>query len=747
MATNDLEMSHVFLFQSNLDNFIASRTGYDITTADPFSLVRTGKKPVFAEVYGTQYRILEKRAVPLGFTLKPETDQGMLFTRRFMSTETELQTAVSAAFGGKARVGLAPGGVELGPSGSAGIDVTVNAAAEMRNSRSSSKAVGNSMTKKYSIIVDHPFVELSDEFLAAIEDARRYGDENPEYYNVIVDKFGTHYPYAVTYGANAQLSVMLSEKATYERSSIGGSVRVEGEIEAVTGAVSGYAQVAGERGTGLNETSGEETVTFRAIGGNGSWDASGYAAGDRAAPIQLDLRSLDELLNPVNFPGQPEVYEKVRTKLHARIRDYLDLRAAGLSDWPIYDTRLNGRYYSEAFPEFIFNFEAKDYVNSELSITTVDGRSWHRYMNERINERDFAPNAEILDLANKIGVGHKGLYTNKLESGFSRALAFERSAAGPYISKASRDLWKDRYAALESGVVDADFYDHMTLNGEISANATWFAQPDGTIILSNPRPDGEDEVITLHQWGPDEQETLDRARLAGAWRSDAWPGVVLLNELTDRSFYDLVITNEDGGLPALDCAEGLEDIGSPRDRRNIADVATMRLIQPRRMEAAFRLPFDIFERVGMMKDMMKLGVTDDMRPQDRAQFQLLNCLMESDTPYGSLPAMTNNMIGYPGPEAPPAFPVLVMDESGQSAEVRFMQPLLQDDPTDEARRDSVMDLIRLNVDFLEPVGEPIRLERLTAAEERTVRGKYSRFMDQLRQDVEDAEKAQEDKPS
>jgi len=73
-----------------------------------------------------------------------------------------------------------------------------------------------------------------------------------------------------------------------------------------------------------NSVQENENWTFVALGGNGSWDQSGFATGDTPYPILLDLRPLDELLNPMNFPGEPEVYEKARAGLRAAIENYMN---------------------------------------------------------------------------------------------------------------------------------------------------------------------------------------------------------------------------------------------------------------------------------------------------------------------------------------------------------------------------------------------------------------------------------------
>ena len=77
---------------------------------------------------------------------------------------------------------------------------------------------------------------------------------------------------------------------------------------------------------GINQKTDTESIektTFVAVGGNGSWDQNGYSAGDDNYPILLDLRPISDLLNPMNFPGQPDIYVTVRKNLEAATRRYL----------------------------------------------------------------------------------------------------------------------------------------------------------------------------------------------------------------------------------------------------------------------------------------------------------------------------------------------------------------------------------------------------------------------------------------
>ena len=629
--TNDFNIDAPFVYNANLDNVVASRSGYDISSADPFDLVGTAKKEVFKEIFGREYRILEKRTVPLGFDLVPATDQGMLYAREFSRSETQLQTALSAAFGGKARVGV-NSAILPGPSASAGVDVTASIAQDMRENQYSSRAVGYSMTKKYAIVVDHPYIELSNDFRAAIEDARRYGDEDIRYYEDIITKFGTHYPYAVTYGANAELSVELSESETYERLDVGASARVEGEVEAVKGAVSGYAAAAAELGTATTNMTGEERSMFRAVGGNGSWDEKGYAAGERAAPILLDLRPLDQLLNPLNYPGQPEVYEGVRTKLRAKIKDYLDLRAAGLSKWPIYNTMLDGDYYTDRYPALIFGFKPKNFVESELSVRSINGSSWvplqHLYSRPSQYE--------------ELKRNEQPLLQKRIESGAYRQ----------YQSP------ERLYEANNRGAVSNRAVDRATLQHRLKGDVTWTAMPDGSVILDGHSADDAAEPIVLRRWTERDRAQADADQFSGGWRSPDWPGLVVLSRdlngigRTDNQhaewldvaheFSSMVIVTDDGAPMTLQCIdEDARQTRSPKSLREAAGFSELIFHSVDPLDARHRLHYlQWFFSSMILKSIADNGTGDDLAPERQQQSDLMKCLFDEDAPYGIAPTFS-----------------------------------------------------------------------------------------------------------
>ncbi|MEO0690545.1 MAG: MAC/perforin domain-containing protein [Pseudomonadota bacterium] len=337
-ADNDLSMDDVFVIQYQTDNFAANLKGYDVLTQDPFQLMNNTKGEVFSRRDRDEYRIQEKYAVPFGFTLRNELLQGNVYRRTFNSSEREIQESSKTAFGENATISYSgavnsmmaaiPGAGQMSDTGlSVGRQSSRETMSAMRNSQSVAQLVGYSRAKSYAIIVDHSDAKLSGDFLTAVEDARIAGD-----YRALVNRFGTHYAYAVTYGASAKMTQDISEEAFSTVLSETEGDRTEAELRIHGSSVGGFNESM--RG-GLNGTSGSignEGGRFVAVGGNGSWDSGGYSRGDRVAPILLDLRPLDELLNPINFPNQPEVYTRVRAELAQSINAYLASQSGPLSN-------------------------------------------------------------------------------------------------------------------------------------------------------------------------------------------------------------------------------------------------------------------------------------------------------------------------------------------------------------------------------------------------------------------------------
>ena len=327
-ADSRIRIDDAFLLGANLENLAASRRGYDVVRQDPFLLLQNDMEEVFAPVDPRMYSITERRAVPVGLTFLQDGQQGTVYRRTLVASEFELQQTSTHTFGRSVDANI-PSTKMPGVSvfeASYGYQATQSAMSSMQQSNSVAQAAAYSRHKQYALVLDHPYVTLSGAFVDAVEDARRF-----HRYQALIQRFGTHYPYAVTYGATAKMTQLFTEEsyAEQERSEEGfsenGGAKVFG-----SGGSAHHSELAG-RSTGTRGTVGNEDATFVAVGGNGSWDQGGYSAGGTPYPILLDLRPIYELLNPMNFPGEPEVYQRVRTNLKRAVVAYLETNTTALS--------------------------------------------------------------------------------------------------------------------------------------------------------------------------------------------------------------------------------------------------------------------------------------------------------------------------------------------------------------------------------------------------------------------------------
>ena len=309
-AEEQLRSDDAFLLSYNLKNLKANRQGYDVVTQDAFRLLDSDKLPVFAEVDLKQYKISEQQIVPVGLTLIQENTQGTIYARSLITSQTQYQKTIGHSFGASVEVSASNPSQTASASTSVGFNYTKEQTEGMRSSSAEMQAMGFSRSKRYAMVVDHPYVTLSNPFIEAIDDARYTGN-----YARIVERFGTHYAYAVTYGSVGKLTQRFNKTEIADFMANNESHSFNAVVS-----VSNY-----EKSLQNSDTAQEnENWTFVALGGNGSWDQGGFSTGDTPYPILLDLRPLDELLNPMNFPGEPKVYEQARAGLRAAIEKYME---------------------------------------------------------------------------------------------------------------------------------------------------------------------------------------------------------------------------------------------------------------------------------------------------------------------------------------------------------------------------------------------------------------------------------------
>lgn len=329
---SQLSNTDPFMIGFTMENLAANRRGYDVVNQNPNRLLDNSRADVFARTE-RGYAIDERRIVPLGLRLIKEEMQGLVYYTELVSSEREFQEMLSSSFGNSTKFGVsgsasAAGAGSGGSSATGGINIEAgvgwgaSSAREsfeaLRNSNAVAKETGFMRFRKYALVLDPAYAQLSDGFIDAVEDARRYGD-----YERLVEKFGTHYPYAVSYGASGRLTQTITTEAYAREVSASSNEQSNTDTSFVVGNASAYSSTQRQSGSNLRETNEYGERSFDAVGGNGSWSEAGFSAGDAHYPVLADLRPLDDLLNPMNFPDEPEIYGRVRIELAQAIAVYL----------------------------------------------------------------------------------------------------------------------------------------------------------------------------------------------------------------------------------------------------------------------------------------------------------------------------------------------------------------------------------------------------------------------------------------
>lgn len=321
-----------FMIGFTMENISANRKGYDVVTQDPLRFLQNPKAEVFSHAR-QGYVIDEKRIVPLGLKLIKEDVQGATYFTRAISSEQEYQSANRSAYG----YGLSLSspfqvdGLEIGDVGySYGYEKSRESFQSLSRSEHVSEEIGSMRYKKYALILDPAYTTLSDRFIDAVDDAVRYGD-----YRQIIETFGTHYPYAITYGAAGNVSQYVTKEAFTRAYGSSADRKREDSLSLAVLNINEMKSSGSSQSSSFTETNEYGERIFSAVGGNGSWNETGFVAGDAHYPILADLRPLDELLNEVNFPGEPDVYAKARQGLARAIEEYLYAHSA-LSSGTLY---------------------------------------------------------------------------------------------------------------------------------------------------------------------------------------------------------------------------------------------------------------------------------------------------------------------------------------------------------------------------------------------------------------------------
>jgi hypothetical protein len=314
--------------------------GIDATTQNPNRLADSNKARVFATPGSTDYYTKDRKIVPIDMALDLRSDQGSVFYSSLMSSASEIQRAYSSSYGYSVQVGLGgssesrnsssrrSGGrksssgkkrtMNLEASAGFGANFAQSQFSQLRRSSSVSQAIGYSRQKQFALIRDYAQSELDGFFRDAVISAVQSGN-----FDRLIATFGTHYPHATTFGSSGQVRHTTTRKG-FERvvgSSSESNYQGGGKLLIVE---ANYNKSESRQSSSSYQSSTEYgTAFFDAVGGNGSWNESGFSAGQSAYPILMDMRPLDDLLNPIHFPGQPDVYTRGRASLADAIDEYM----------------------------------------------------------------------------------------------------------------------------------------------------------------------------------------------------------------------------------------------------------------------------------------------------------------------------------------------------------------------------------------------------------------------------------------
>lgn len=322
-----------FMIGYTMENLRANRTGYDVSTQNPNRLLQNPKAEVFDFATDRGAVIDQRRVVPLGLKLVKEETQGTVHYSTNVSSEREYQQMTQSTFGNSTRIGVSGqvgGGREGGASGNVsaeagfgwGSDSAKQQFKSLQDSKSVAEEIGYMRFKKLALVLDPAYARLTDRFIDAVADAQRQRD-----FGELLAKFGTHYAYAITYGAAGEVRQRITAQAFARRRQRSDSSSSNERGAFIVGETSAYRSSESRTDSSFRETNEHGERTFDAVGGNGSWDQNGFSAGDAHYPILADLRPLSDLLNPINFPDQPEVYGALRRDLARAIEQYMRARA------------------------------------------------------------------------------------------------------------------------------------------------------------------------------------------------------------------------------------------------------------------------------------------------------------------------------------------------------------------------------------------------------------------------------------
>lgn len=328
-------MEDVFNRGDNIQYTDVLAQGFDVTTQNPNRFGDNNKDFVFAKKVSKDYYTKDRKIVPIDMALDLLSDQGSIYFSSLVSSASEIQNAYASSFGVSVQAGVSGSASNKKQTSSVNLEASVGYGSSFSNSQFSSlqnrqsvsQAIGFSRQKQFALIRDHAQSELDGFFRDAVVSAVESGN-----FSQIIRRYGTHYPYATTFGSSGQVRSTTTDEGYREVVSESSSDSESGGANLLIVQANVNSSNSSQNSSSFERNTQYGRAFFDAVGGNGSWNESGFSAGQSAYPILMDMRPLDELLNPINFPGQPMIYNQGRRALAAKIDDYLKRAGRRVSD-------------------------------------------------------------------------------------------------------------------------------------------------------------------------------------------------------------------------------------------------------------------------------------------------------------------------------------------------------------------------------------------------------------------------------
>jgi hypothetical protein len=315
-------------------NFEFSLRGWNLTKVeDPIDPTDLGMKQFLFNppaLNSRDYTVTSVGAVPQGLHWEPRPVAHGSSKSVFASSGGELTSAMQASAGIKV---CAEAGVESPVGGfTAGGSVNVRAGGELETKHmydfETTKAVTSSWISQFVLVLDRArmvknldhdddsasgFRKAVRKFARDVKSPPPTAEGQPDYITQFIDFWGTHYPYAICYGAKGYRISSLTQSSV--QNAVDNGLSLQAGFEEHVKAEGGFAGVKGKASLSvsvdaeMHKKSGEmvksmdrtELGEWKSYGTSTGADGVVSASEREALPMLLNLREIPELLGPPFF--------------------------------------------------------------------------------------------------------------------------------------------------------------------------------------------------------------------------------------------------------------------------------------------------------------------------------------------------------------------------------------------------------------------------------------------------------------